>query len=333
LVAEARERGAPLVVVLPKWRAVPDRERPGWAASAALLPAGEVEGALSALGLKALDAATVERAGGSVQAVHCTAHWPEEGERRSFGVEAAALQFLTIGPEWTTEVECDGSLLVASAALGAQGPTLFVVADPDLWNNRGLGKADHAALAAALFAERLDASGVIFDETIHGFFRTRGLLAEAFRFPLLPGVLQGLLLVGTVLWAGMGRFGQPLPAAAGLPPGKEVLLENTAQLLAHAGQAADSLARYYQQTLRAVAARFFLPPDLPERELAARLSELGRRRGVVLDLVGLERRIADLASGVSNRRQGRRAEPRVAVLARRLYRWRMEMTDGDRKNP
>ena len=81
---------------------------------------------------------------------------------------------------------------------------------------------------------------MVFDETIHGFNRTPGLLAEALRFPMVLAVLQGLLLLGLVLWAGMGRFGKPLPAAPGLAAGKEVLIGNTAKLLADGGHAADS---------------------------------------------------------------------------------------------
>src|SRR5262249_4327159 len=156
-----------------------------------------------------------------------------------FTIEARPLQLLTPGPGLAAEVDCGAGLLVARGTLKPGGPALVVVADPDLWNNQGLGRADHAALADRLFADRLRAQGVALAETIHGSSRPRGLLAEAFRFPLLPGVLQGVLLLGLVLWAGMGRFGQPLPAAAGLPPGKAALIDNTAQLLDRGGQAAD----------------------------------------------------------------------------------------------
>jgi hypothetical protein len=78
--------------------------------------------------------------------------------------------------------------------------------------------------------------------------------------------------------------------------------------------------------LKAVAARFFLPPDLPEGELAARLREIGRRRGVTLDLAALERRIGGLDPIETG---DRKTAPRAAALAHRIYRWRMEMTDGN----
>ncbi len=328
LAAEARERGAPLVVVLPKWRGRPRRDQPGWVAGAALLPENQIEEILAALQVSALQGATVERTGRTAGLRTCEVAEGSPGDSRHFTLDIPTLQLLTPSRELRPEVECEGGrgLLIARGRLAPGGSDLFVVADPDLWNNQGLGLADHAALAHQLFVDRLGVHGVVFEETIHGFVQSRGLLAEAFRFPLLPGVLQGLLLLGTVLWAGMGRFGAPLPSAASLAPGKEVLIDNTAQLLAHGGQAADSLGRYYQQTLKAVAARFFLPPDLPEGEIAARLREIGKRRGVTLDLAALERRIV----GLDRTETGdRKAAPRAAALAKRLYRWRMEMTDGN----
>jgi hypothetical protein len=327
LVDEARERRAPLVVVLPKWRGRPRRDQPGWVAQARLLSEDRIEGLLAALGIPALNGATIERHSAlpSAGLQSCHALGGPAGSWRPFTIDVQPLQLLTPASGLTSEADCGRDLLIAVGSLGRDAPEVFVVADPDLWNNQGLARADHAALAHELFIEHLGAQGVVFDETIHGYVRSRGLLAEAFRFPLLPGVLQGLLLLATILAAGMGRFGAPLPAPAGLAAGKEVLIDNTAQLLAHGGRTADSLHRYYQQTLRAVAARFFLPASLPEEEIAARLQEIGKRKGATLDLAALERRIAALDP---TGRGARKTLPRAAALAKTLYRWRMEMTDG-----
>jgi hypothetical protein len=142
-----------------------------------------------------------------------------------------------------------------------------------------------------------------------------------FRFPLLPAVLQIFLLLGIVLWAGMGRFGKPLPAPGGLAAGKDVLIDNTATLLSHGGHAADSLARYHRQTVQSVAAAFFLPPGLPEREMQRRLEEVSRGRGSRIDLAALERQVERLGDGP-------KAAPRALRLAARLYRWRQEMMHG-----
>jgi hypothetical protein len=333
---EARERQAPLVVVLPKWHGRPRKNPPGWVADATLLPEYQIEAVLAALDLPALKSATVERRPPRPAEGLTACEAPGGGP---FAIAVRHLQLLTPGEGLAAEVECSGGgLLIARGSLGPGDPDFFLVADPDLWNNQGLAWADHVALANRLFLDRLSAKGVVFDETIHGFLKSRGLLAEAFRFPLLPGVLQGVLFLGIVLAAGMGRFGAPLPSATGLAAGKEVLIDNTSQLLASGGRTggrtAESLNRYYHQTVRAVAARFFLPLDLPEEELAARLQEIGKRRGAMLDLTALKLRIAALDPGG---RGDRRAAPRAAAIAGiagiagialRLYRWRMEMTDG-----
>jgi hypothetical protein len=100
--------------------------------------------------------------------------------------------------------------------------------------------------------------------------------------------------------------------------------------------------------LQAVAAHFFLPPDLPPEALAQRLAQLSPRRPAADgqsppggregrsgrsgrsepgELLAIERRIARLGATAP----GRRREERVAALARSLYRWRLEMTDGHRQ--
>jgi hypothetical protein len=209
--------------------------------------------------------------------------------------------------------------------LQPNGPEVFLVSDPDLFNNHGLGRADNAVAFHELLVHRLGAQGVIFDETIHGFVHDPGLLEEAFRFPLVLATLQAFVLVGTVLWAGVGRFGKPLPppAEAGPPPGKTVLIDNTARLLTRGGDVSEALSQYYRQTTRAVAAHYFLPPDLPEAEIVERLRRIAKARGVRTDLSTLAERIRHLpAAGV------RGVGERAVRIARRLHRWRLEMMDG-----
>ncbi len=328
LVQEAQARDASLVVVLPKWQGRPLPGHPGWVGPLALRPPGEAQRVLQALALAPWpDVAVVRRA-----------HPACRDAERDTPVEVALApaQLLVPGagvPDGALEpiVRCGDGLLIARGS-NAHHETV-VIADPDLLNNQGLGRAGHAALIHDLLAHRLRARGVVFDETLHGFRRGPGLLDLALAPPLLPATLATLLLLALAVWSGAARFGKPLPAAAGAATGKEVLIANTADLLTAGGHAADSLARYYQMTLRAVAAASFLPPDLPEADLLVRLEELGAARGV-------GRRLAALARGVRDVRDERdlpaaapAAARRAAAMARQLYLWRMEMTDGRRRHP
>jgi len=318
ILEAAASRKAAVVLVLPKWTGAPKEGKPEWLGKVDLVPETVALRSLrdADLGLAGVRDVALRR--GS-QSLPCTS----VSDGRQLRVESRPIQLLGKVPGLDPVIECGGDLLVARRA---GDPELIVISDPDVLNNQGLGRGDNAPLVVALLVERLGATGVVFDETVHGFSRTRGLLAEAFRFPLVLGVLQALVLVGTVLWAGMGRFGKPLPAAEGLAAGKEILIDNTAKLLASGGHSAESLATYFRQTTRAVAAHYFLPPDLPDRELLARLQRITDSHGPRLDLAALERRIGRSAG------KARGNDERAARIARRLHQWRQEMIYRNRKS-
>lgn len=319
LVGRARDRKAPLVLVLPKWRAGdPRKDKPEWLASVRLLSAPEILGAIEKLedpDLQNLSFARERRAKG------CTASWQSGNSPVQLKVDVQWVQFLDPDRNLQPLVSCSGRTLIAQRPATAAGPLIIVVADPDLLNNQGLGRGENALVVYQLFKQGLGATGAVFDETIHGLTRTPGLLAEATSFPLVLAVLQGLVLLGVVLWAGMGRFGKPLPLSMGLAAGKEILIDNTAKLLTNGGYAADGVVRYYRQVTRAVAAHYFLPPDLPDGERIAKLQRITDARGVRMHLGEVERTLLQLPAG----RQG---EEQAVRYARRLHGWRVEMTNG-----
>lgn len=322
---EARSRDAALVVVLPKWAGVPRASNPGWIDRAVLRPEPSLRGVLQALGEPGLENLTLVRTGGRVRP--CSAGWRSAVSSGlvDFQANLSPAQLLAPAPGLEPEVVCGGGLLVARHK-SADGPETYLVSDPDLLNNHGLGRGDNAALVHEFLTHRLGAKGVIFDETIHGYRRAPGILAEAFRFPLLLAVLQTAVLLGVLLWAGMGRFGKPLPPAAALGSGRQVLIDSTARLLTHGGHAAESFGRYFHQTVRALAAHFGLPSDLPEAETLDRLQRISRERRLGMDLHRLRQQADHPPSG-------EHARDHALALARDLHRWRQEMMDGHRTHP
>lgn len=319
---EAEDRKASLVVILPKWApGEPRKDKPEWLAEVELMPDLRVRLALGPLWSTA-HPVEIRRLG---RARSCQASWsPGESVPLSIDTENV-VQLLGADESLVPVIECAGGLLVARRPAQGKRPEVVVIADPDLLNNHGLGRGDNASAVYQIFTRALNAKGVVFDETIHGFTRTRGLIAEALRFPMVLAVLQGLILLVLVLWAGMGRFGKPLPAAVGLAAGKEMLIGNTAAMLTGGGHVADSASRYFQQTTRAVAAFYFLPPDLPEAARLARLQALSEGHGKRLNLIALESDLQRLPAG-------RRGQDQAAWIAQRLYQWRVEMTNVDRKS-
>jgi hypothetical protein len=385
---DALAHGAAIVLVLPKWRAVPDPDHPGWVAAATPWPAAQVplrveqalgsppvpdlavlrQGALRrraahggsrpSAGADAADRAEIDAVSGDGQGagggLDCRFVSGDSGAAGwAPALELAPAQLIVPNDALQPVVACRDGWLVARRPGEAAAPEMLLIADPDLLNNQGLGRGDHAALVVRLLAGELHARGVILDETIHGFRRENGLLAEALSFPLLPATLQGLLLAGLLVWAANSRLGKPLPAAGPSPPGKAVLIENTAALLALGGHAGDSLARYYRITLRAVADHYFLPQDLPPAELRSRLASI--TAATVTPATAAPP--ATAASRPSGRpalesplllehlvqsfdrpgaRAGRRGETgrantaRAVAAAQRIHRWRLGMTDAPR---
>jgi hypothetical protein len=311
---EAVLRGAPLVLVLPKWDGVADPEHPEWITNLELRPAAEIRRVPAALGLPELGEVRITR--GAVVRL-CSALFG--GRPGTFRVDLRSAQLIDPASGLDPVVVCDDRLLVARVN---SRPAVYLVADPDILNNQGLARADHAALVDGLLTVGLQARGVVFDETVHGLSRRAGFLAEALRFPLVLAVAQAVLLGALVVWAGQGRFGKPLPARRGLGDGPEVLIDNTAQLLGQGGHAGECLTRYYRQTLRSVAAAYFLPPDLPEKDVVARLQRAAHGRGLRMDLAGLGQQVERAAAS------GPAAADRAVRLARILYRWSLEMTSG-----
>jgi len=310
----AAERQAAVVLSLPKWIGVPGSDR-RWIAHASPLPVTAVDRRLGEF-LASFD-------GPPARVVRLPDSGPldcEGADGTRYRVDVPDPQLLQDADGVEPIVSCGGWVLVGRIDADDDAP-LYIVADPDLLSNHGLAVADHARLIHDLVVGRLEARSALIDETIHGLGREQGLLAQMLGFPLVLPVLHGLLAVACVVWAGAFRFGRPRqpptePARAG---GKRALIDNSAQLLALGGHTAESLEAYFDQTLRSVAARYAMPADT---DGDAMLDSLQR----VSDAKGLEMRLADLRRRI--RGNGRIGDERAVRTARRLHRWRMEMTDG-----
>lgn len=308
LITDAQKDGGVAVVVLPKWQAKESSTRPGWAAEVTPRPTDSIVEELRRLAPSWFPSLELRRGAGTGLE---SCRWADTGAE--VPIHRPLAQSLAPIAGYEPVLTCPGGLLI-----GRRGP-VWVIADPDLVNNHGLAHEENAVAVHRLFQDLLQARGATFDETLHGFTRTDSLLAEAFRFPLWPATFQAALLLGLVLWAGMGRFGSPLPAARGLAAGKMVLIENTADLLRSGGHLVDSLERYHRQTVAAVAAGLALPPGLPEPELFAALERIGQRRGCRHDPGRLAQRINRLQNQAD-------AARRALEIARDLHAWRQEMS-------
>ncbi len=294
------------LVVLPKWRGRPDLDKRGWIADADFLSRSTVNAVFDKL----------LRDGWIMRSEQERTAW-----HGGFTSDPLIRQpQLIVGSDLVPLIWTDEGVLLGQAPYNED---LWILSDPDLLSNHGLGQGDNAVLAAEII-ERLRGpdSTVVVDETIHGFLRVPNRLKVLFEFPLVIATLLGLVSLGLLAWTLSERFGAPHPGGPALPSGKEGLIDNTARLLEAAGHDRDVLRRYRQILLRDTARRLHAPRRLDEAALSRWFAAIEEARGS-------QRRIATILTELTAAlRSTQRDRRRLLHLARELHHWREDLIDG-----
>lgn len=301
-----------VLLILPKWHGQASGRHKGWLADAEL--ASPAEAAL-VLGL-AVPESRVTR-------VAAAPGWSVDALRQTPSLDAP-VQLVVSDRLRPIVGGADGMLL---GELLDKQRRLWVLADPDVMENHGLGRDGNAAFSVALFEALLGGrsagSGVVFDETVHGFVTAPASpLRLLFKFPFVIATALGALAVLLLLWATLRRFGAPETPPPPLDAGKRGLIENAASLLDFAGHRQVVVRRYVQATLREAAQRLHAPRGLADAALLDWLARVGEARGVGQDcgaIVAAAERSA--------------AAPELTALARAIRQWKGEILDGPSGDP
>jgi len=252
--------------------------------------------------------------------------WPQNelGATPSIAGPVQLMQAKRLRPIVASE---DGGILLGE--LTDKGRRLWVLSDPDVLSNHGLGRAGNAAFAVALMqALRQGDGAMVFDETIHGYATEPvSPLRLLFKFPFVVATIQGALALALLLWATVARFGVPERLPPALDAGKQGLIRNAAKLLGFARHQNVIVRRYVQATLRDAARELHLPRGLDDAALIESLQRVGEARGVTIDCGALLRRLETRAAG------GRGEKSPLLPLARDIHQWKREIMDGPAGNP
>ena len=324
-----------LALVLPKWRGVPDESTPTWLHEMKLRPLVEVARSASP---HLLPRTTLVR--GGHDSLRCATAWGE-----SVTVAVPHLQWLKATLRTANDTSAVGmdpivwrdSIVIAARFTRAFTyptwheddedstetvlDTLFLISDPDLLNNSGLARADHARIVRRFFADALVAHRVLFDERIHHGLLSRSLAAELLGFPLVLLFAQAIVLLVFLAWASSSRFGAPTVLAP-RPTSGAALVDTAAELLSAAGIPALTLQIYWEQVLREVAGRYAIATAGTRRQLLGALAELSRARGAQADVRELEEEVERLQRSTEGHRDV------VVPTARRIHGWYREMIHG-----
>lgn len=193
----------------------------------------------------------------------------------------------------------------------------YVISDPDLLNNAGLGDGDNAAIVRSFLTDVCLADRIFFDETVHGSVHPPSIWVDLLDFPLVLVTLHFIGLMVLVVWIMLARFGKPDAAPPRLSPGKEALIESTADLLTLAGSAGASLRRYFRLALETAARSFGLPPQLTDEERVKKLDLIAGRRSA--------RKAAELQDAVDRLENVEDGTAQILTAAREIHAWRRDL--------
>ncbi len=297
-----------VLLVLPKWTGRASTTMPGWLGSAEEKPIGQAQWALDLVASK-----------GEVVREREAPSW--------------TTNLLNKQPQLATPVQLMRSDAMRPIVAGPAGMlvgelnrnrSVWVLADPDVIANHGIGHAENAALALAIVNRLRGPNGsVVFDETVHGYqAQPANPLALLVQFPFVVATVQVIAALALLMWATMARFGAPQSAPPPLSAGRQGLLQNVAQLITFAGHQQVMVRRYVQETVRETARQLHAPRGLSGQPLAAWLTRVGEARGVSVDCAAIIGEVDALA----DRRRGDLAP--LVRIARAIHRWRREIVDG-----
>ncbi len=297
-----------VLLILPKWNGTESRSHRGWISSAELLPPFLVR---SVTQVGSIDV---------VRIPHVTS-WSHNEIGRAPVISAGGVQLIK-SSRLRPVIGNEDGMLVGELRSGAR--RLWVLADPDPMENHGLADPDNAVFSVALInALRGRDGNVVFDEVVHGFEDKGGSpLRLLFEFPFVLATIQGAIAVALLLWATMRRFGAPLSPPVELPSGKVSLIAATASLLDFARHRPVIIQRYVHAIVHDVARQLHAPAGLSGEALIDWLRRTARVRDAQIDCSAVVRQVDQMVAG------GRSALAPLATLARDIFRWKREVTDG-----
>ena len=256
------------LLVLPTWDTAPDKEKPGWVRVAGLLPAQDPAQTLApAVPL------LVSREHGDRHELKVVPFGAPSDLRF---IAPAVLQTIS-GKRIEPIITESGGRIVLAKVKGSQ---TYILADPDLINNHGMGD-ERQAKAALVLLDYLNSTGsksVLFDVTANGLGRSRSPLKLAFDPPFLAVTLTIFAAMLLAAWQALVRFGPIRRRERAIAVGKAALVDNSAALIRKAGRETSLGGRYVEVICERATNLFRLPANLDAEELGERMEGLNPRR-------------------------------------------------------
>jgi hypothetical protein len=244
---EYRARG-PLLVVLPKWTTRPIALRPAWVEKTGAFPVESLERLASPIARLRIKQWSGDTRNADLSPQISIPGLPRRlnGRLEHLQTATGAAPILWIG---------DKSRAILLRVRGGANP-VYVLSEPDLLNNHGLGNESAARSAAAIIAALRQGKGpVMLDVTLNGLGRTNSPLKMLFEPPFRGATISAVLAALMMMFHALARFGAPQDGGQTTPRGKRALVNNSAALVRMMGREAGMAPRYVQAARDLVLAR------------------------------------------------------------------------------
>ncbi len=296
----AARRNRATLIVLPKWATIADDETSGWVDVGGLLPAFDPASIFAPATVM-----TVTRRPSGARALHAV-RWAPSSLAVSAPRPLQTVASATLIPLITDDA---GRIVLGQF----RRTNTYILADPDLLDNHGIRRLDHARAALDLldFVNATGARGIAFDVSLNGLGVGRSPLKLAFEPPFLAMTLAIVAALALVAWQALVRFGTAQPRTRAIAFGKTALIDNSAMIVRKAGREGMLGGRYAVLIRERARTIFGVTAKLTDDEADRYLDKLG----------GTTRFSALVADAA-------RAEHRTDMLAaaQALYRWQQEKT-------
>ena len=259
----------PTLIILPKRQVERDPRHRGWVRGRNIIGASRVNALLSHFAIVKVDRTPVK------EPIRAFSQDWEPGVAFGKGTVVQTMKGDRLIPYISDD---DGNILLAALedSEGGELP-LYILSDPDVMNNLGIGN-ERMARAATAIIDNLgsgETHAVAFDVTLNGFGASRGLLRLMFEPPFLALSLCLFVASLMALLFGLMRFGPPLRDRRGVAPGKAALVSNTADLIKQAGLELDVSDRYANLARDSAAQALGMPHGMSSDDVIKRLDLVG----------------------------------------------------------
>lgn len=329
-----------VLVVLPKWKVRGDPDRPGFVRASGLRPARDVLSVIDAV-IETSRASNHEMHGidPRIERAQKVPRLAVRGLSRDLDIDRRALARPSLAnPQlirldgWnrrSDEVASiignreDGALLVR---VNCKTRAVWILSDPDVLANHGLGDDGNAAFTAALFGALAGPRGpVAFDVTAQGLGGGRSFWQRMMQPPFVWLLLQ-LAVIG-IAWFLSGFLVMPRRPRERTPgDGSIESNQRFAAVLAARGELGHALETLIERERRRVLTRLRLsrvPPDARVQSLQVHERRLGITPAQGIE--GIEQRARRTAAD----RAGRKQITEALALAHELDAWSRRMRDGN----